>query len=104
MTNFILKQFWGDGGNLPREGSDHAHCPCTYNATINLAMKLGAVFFLPKHELARINEHVAEILEDLAEGKTHWAKLFQKLKPLFKKRLGVEWKHLEKQSYPLTFD
>lgn len=73
-------------------------------ASINLAMKLGAVSFLPKDELVSINQYVAEIFECLAKGKTHWAKLFQKLEPVFRERLGVEWKHLEKQSYPLTFE
>lgn len=73
-------------------------------ASLNLAMKLGAVSFLPKDELASINEYVAEIFECLANGKTHWAMLFKKLEPLFRERLGVEWKHLGKQSYPLTFE
>ncbi|MGB6068149.1 MAG: response regulator [Desulfomonilaceae bacterium] len=73
-------------------------------ASINLAIKLGAISFLPKDELARINEYVAEILECLAEGKTHWAKLFERLEPLFRARLGVEWKHFGNQSYPLTFE
>jgi DNA-binding NtrC family response regulator len=72
-------------------------------ASISLAMKLGAVSFLPKDELSRISEHVGEIFECLAEGKTHWEKLFQKLEPLFRQRLGVEWEHVGKESYPLTF-
>ncbi|MFH1115023.1 MAG: response regulator [Pseudomonadota bacterium] len=72
-------------------------------ASISLAIKLGAVSFLPKDELTKLKEYIEEILECLAEGKTHWARLFQKLAPLFRERLGVAWKHFEEQSYPLTF-
>jgi len=43
--------------------------------SLNLAVKLGAVSSLPKEELSRPPELVAEILEDLDEGQTHWAKL-----------------------------
>ena len=43
--------------------------------SLNVAIKLGAVSFLPKEELYRLPELVAEILEELSQGKTHWAKL-----------------------------
>ena len=59
--------------------------------SLNLAVKLGAVSFLPKEELGRLPELVAEILEDLERGQTHWARLFQRLGSFFKERLGVLW-------------
>ena len=34
---------------------------------------------------------MAEILEDLEQGQTHWAKLFKRLGPFFKEKLGVLW-------------
>lgn len=68
--------------------------------SLNLAIKLGAVSFLPKEELHRLPELVAEILGELAEGKTHWVKLFQGLGPFFKKRLGVLWEDLEREQKP----
>jgi CheY-like chemotaxis protein len=67
---------------------------------INRALRLGAVSFLPKDELARLPELVAEILEDLAAGKSHWETLFQRLGPFFKERLGLSWEDLEKPQVP----
>jgi len=68
--------------------------------SLNRAIRLGAVSFLPKDELARLPELVAEILESLAQGKTHWPLLFKRLGPFFKERLGVVWEDLEKPPYP----
>jgi DNA-binding NtrC family response regulator len=63
--------------------------------SINLAVKLGAVSFLPKEELSRLPELVTEILEDLEQGQTHWAKLFKRLGPFFKQKLGILWEEQE---------
>lgn len=68
--------------------------------SINQAMKLGAVSFLPKDELVRLPELVAEILEDVAAGRSHWQRLFRRLGPFFKERLGLTWDDLEKPSSP----
>ncbi len=63
--------------------------------SINLAVKLGAVSFLPKEELSRLPELVAEILEGLEKGQTHWAKLFKRLGPFFKQELDILWEEQE---------
>jgi DNA-binding NtrC family response regulator len=68
--------------------------------SVNRSLKLGAVSFLPKDELAGLPELVAEILEGLAEGKSHWEKLFQRLGPFFKERIGLTWEELEKPKQP----
>lgn len=67
---------------------------------VNLSLKLGAVSFLPKEELANLRELVAEILEGLEQGKSHWEKLFQRLGPLFKEKFGIIWDDLDKPPYP----
>jgi len=72
-------------------------------ASLNLSMKLGAVSFLPKEQLSILPELVSEILECVSQGQSHWAKLFQRLGPLFKEKLGVEWKDLSDRPYPLSF-
>jgi DNA-binding NtrC family response regulator len=59
--------------------------------SLNLAIKLGAVSFLPKEELSRLPELVAEILDELEKGRTHWQKLFQRLDRFFKEKLGINW-------------
>ena len=72
--------------------------------SLNVALKLGAVSFLPKEELSRLPELVTEILEDLAKGQTHWARLFKRLGPFFKERLGVMWEDEdENRKFPRTF-
>jgi DNA-binding NtrC family response regulator len=68
--------------------------------SLNRAIREGAVSFLPKYELQTLPDIVAEILEGLEEGKSHWAKLFQRLGPYFKEKLGVVWADLEKPPYP----
>jgi DNA-binding NtrC family response regulator len=68
--------------------------------SINRSLRLGAVSFLPKEELARLPELVAEILEDLGKGQTHWPRLFERLGPFFKERLGITWEDLEKPPNP----
>ncbi|MFH1116801.1 MAG: response regulator [Pseudomonadota bacterium] len=68
--------------------------------SLNLAIKLGAVSFLPKEELHRLPELIAEILEDLQKGKTHWERLFRRLGPFFKEKLGVLWEDLDKSKFP----
>ncbi len=70
--------------------------------SLNLAVKLGAVSFLPKEELQRLPELIAEILEGLEQGQTHWAKLFKRLGPFFKEKLGILWED-EKSKFPKTY-
>lgn len=70
--------------------------------SLNLAVKLGAVSFLPKEELQRLPELIAEILEGLEQGQTHWAKLFKRLGPFFKDKLGILWED-EKSKFPKTY-
>ena len=72
--------------------------------SLNVAVKLGAVSFLPKEELGRLSEIVAEILEDLAKGQTHWARLFKRLGHFFEERFGVIWEYDEvKDKFPRSF-
>jgi DNA-binding NtrC family response regulator len=68
--------------------------------SINTAIREGAVSFLPKEELNRLPELVAEILSELEQGRSHWDKLFQRFGSYFKEKLGVSWEDLEKPQYP----
>jgi len=75
-----------------------AHAISTDN--INKAIRLGAVSFLPKEELRRLPELVAEILECVQAGESHWKRLFERLGSFFKERLGLEWDDLERPRTP----
>ena len=69
--------------------------------SINLAIKLGAISFIPKEELGNLSELVSEIFTDLEEGRSHWEKLFKRLGSFFKEKLGDVWVEIEKNPpYP----
>jgi len=68
--------------------------------SLNKAALLGAVSFLPKEELTNIDTHVVEIFESLAEGRSHWRKLFDRLGSFFKERLGITWEDIKKTPNP----
>ena len=70
--------------------------------SLNLAVRLGALSFLPKEELHRLPELVAEIFDGLEQGKTHWKKLFQRLGHFFKERLGILWED-ESSKFPPNY-
>ena len=71
--------------------------------SLNMAIKGGAVSFLPKEELHRLPELVAEILEGLERGEGHWARLFRRLGPFFKEKLGIAWEDIDKSDFPKTY-
>ena len=56
--------------------------------SVNKAVRLGAVSFLPKEELANLDTHLVEIFEGLAEGRNHWRKLFDRLGSFFEEAPG----------------
>jgi len=68
--------------------------------SLNQSLRLGAVSFLPKEELASLRELAAEILEGLEQGRSHWKKLFVRLGPLFKEKFGIVWQDLDKPDEP----
>lgn len=68
--------------------------------SVNRAMLLGAVSFLPKDELANLPEHLGDIFEGLAQGKNHWRRLFDRLGPFFRDRLGLTWENIGKPRNP----
>lgn len=59
------------------------------------AIDKGAVSFLPKDELATLSELIAEILGEVKEGRTHWAKLKSRLGDQFKKLWGTMWDEIK---------
>jgi hypothetical protein len=68
--------------------------------SVNNAVQLGAVSFLPKQELTNLETHLAEIFGGLAEGRSHWKKLFDRLGSFFRERLGITWEEIEKKPNP----
>ena len=64
------------------------------------SIKLGAVFFLPKDEMAKLRSFLGDVV--LGGGKPIWQKLFHKLGGYFDKRFGPDWK--EKDNFFKEFE
>lgn len=54
----------------------------------------GALSFLPKDEIYRLEELVAEILGELGHGRSHWPKLEKRLGERLKKEWGDLWERI----------
>lgn len=63
--------------------------------SLQKAIDKGAVSFLPKEELDRIDELVPEILGEVEKGRTHWDKLKIRLGRRFKQLWGEMWEQIE---------
>jgi two-component system, OmpR family, response regulator CpxR len=59
--------------------------------SLQKAIDNGAMSFLPKEELSRLPELIAEILGEVAEGRTHWRKLESRFGDRFKELWGEMW-------------
>jgi DNA-binding NtrC family response regulator len=70
--------------------------------SLDKAVKLGAISFLPKEELYQLPELIAEMFEGLAKGRTHWQKLFERLETFFEKKLGISYEK-EKSQFPHNY-
>lgn len=68
----------------------HAMTPQSFQKAVDK----GAVSFLPKDELVRLSELIAEILEEVQKGKTHWGRLAQRLGPRFEELWGKLWQEI----------
>ncbi|MCX5860785.1 MAG: response regulator [Deltaproteobacteria bacterium] len=69
----------------------HAMTPNSFQKSIDK----GAVSFLPKDELYRLDELIMEILEELGKGETHWYRLIERLGPRFKELWGQLWEEIK---------
>ena len=63
--------------------------------SLQKAIDKGAMSFLPKEELSRLSELVEEILGEVENGRTHWAKLESRLGHRFKELLGEMWETIK---------
>jgi DNA-binding NtrC family response regulator len=58
------------------------------------SIKLGAVSFLPKEQMADLRYHLEDVV--LGTKKQVWQKLFDKLGGYFNKRFGPDWKERDR--------
>jgi DNA-binding NtrC family response regulator len=58
--------------------------------SLKLAIKLGAVSFLPKEKLPELKSFLEDVV--LEEGRPVWKRLFDRMGGFFNKRFGPDWK------------
>jgi CheY-like chemotaxis protein len=63
--------------------------------SLQKAIDKRAVSFLPKDELARLADLIAEILGEVEKGRTHWKKLESRLGHRFRQMWGEMWEQIK---------
>jgi CheY-like chemotaxis protein len=65
----------------------HAMNPHTLKASI----VNGALSYLPKEELANLDEHINDVLDAVEKGQSTWKRLFNRMGKFFEKSFGPSW-------------
>ncbi len=60
-------------------------------ASLKASILKGALSYLPKEELAKLDEFISEVLETHKRGESTWKHLFQRLGRSFEKAFGRDW-------------
>jgi len=63
--------------------------------SMQISADRGAVSFLPKDEISKLEDLIAEIFGELNKGRTHWPKLEEKMGARFKKEWGEMWDRIK---------
>ncbi len=61
-------------------------------ASLKTSILKGALSYLPKEELPKLDEFLSEILDTHKSGGSTWKLLFQRLGSFFEKTFGQEWR------------
>lgn len=59
--------------------------------TLELSLRKGALSYLPKEELANLDEFLNELLDTARKGESPWRLLFKRLGSFFAQHFGPEW-------------
>jgi CheY-like chemotaxis protein len=58
--------------------------------------KKGAAYYLPKEEMANIEQHLSDVLTAQAEGKNTWWRWFDKFASFYERKFGAGWQEKDK--------
>ena len=58
--------------------------------------KKGAAYYLPKEEMTNIEQHLLDVLEAQAKGKSAWGRWFDKFASFYERKFGPNWQESEK--------
>ena len=65
----------------------HAMNPQTMKASI----LNGALSYLPKEELANLDQHIVDVFEAVEQGQSTWQRMFNRLGKFFERAYGPSW-------------
>ena len=65
----------------------HAMNPQTLKASI----LNGALSYLPKEELANLDQHISDVLDAVEKGQSTWHRLFTRMGKFFERAYGPDW-------------
>ena len=57
----------------------------------------GAAYYLPKEEMANIEQHLNDVLKAQAEGKNTWWRWFDKFASFYERKFGPDWQEPDRQ-------
>jgi CheY-like chemotaxis protein len=60
--------------------------------TLKSSIVNGAVSYLPKEELANLDEHINDVLDAIEKGQSTWNRLFSRLGNFFERAFAPAWK------------
>ena len=70
---------------------------------LKISIQKGADSYIPKEEMVNIDEHVADVIKARIQGRQGYGAWFQRLKSLFDKIFGKNWREKDKDFWK-TFD
>ena len=56
----------------------------------------GAAYYLPKEEMANIEQHLNDVLEATEKGKNTWARWFERFSNFYEEKFGKDWQDKDK--------
>ena len=63
---------------------------------LNAAHKKGAAYYLPKEEMINLEQHLIDVLEAQAKGKSAWDRWFDKFASFYERKFGPDWQDPDK--------
>ncbi len=58
--------------------------------------KKGAAYYLPKEEMVNLEQHLIDVLEAQAKGKSAWDRWFDRFASLYERKFGPDWQEHDK--------
>jgi hypothetical protein len=58
--------------------------------------KKGAAYYLPKEEMVNLEQHLIDVLEAQAKGRSAWDRWFERFASFYERKFGPDWQESDK--------